>query len=408
MLPSEYKGQEEKCFQELNKAKPDGWATIQEVLTTICRRRGLSKTVITAVIEQAYEWTLEDEFAKDELQVVPVLQYLAELTAGKIFVEVIRARILSRLADFKKNSGDLKGAKELLQDIQVEAFTTMDTREKTEFILKQMRFILETKDFVRVLLTSKKLSKKTLDMEELDDLKLAYHEMLIAYFMHSKSHFEASNCVKEMMSTKLVLEDPARLTKEFVGRGLLTILEQNEEAIIAQKEMIAMFNESKFLRESEGCKALVDLLKSMHGSQLTEWNTSVPTMHFFMDCEYINSSAFDGGDLRRTLLNNRVLEKNLKVVSNCYRRITLGEISTLLHTTVTEIEKVLVGLVTDGKLSGKIDRPSMLIKFGDAKSLSPITALDNSGANIAQALTLLNTVCHQIEREKMLVDQRTL
>jgi len=406
MLPSEYKGQQEKCFQELDDAKPNGWPAIQEALTTICRRRGLSKTVVTAVIERAYQWTLEEDCVKNVEVMVPVLQFMAELTAGKIFVEVIRARILSRLADFKKEEGDVKGAKELLQDIQVEAFTTMDTREKTEFILKQMRLTLVTRDYVRVLLTSKKLSKKTLDLEELDDLKLSYYEMLIAYFMHSKSHFEASDCVKEIMSTKIVLNDPERLTKEFMGRGLLTILEQDEKAVESQKEMIAMFNDNKILRDDEPCKTLVDLMKSMHDSQLTIWSQTLPTMHYFIESYYINSSVFEGGDLRKKLLNDMVLKKNLKVISNCYKRITIGEIATLLNSTATDIEKLLVEMIANGNLSGKIDRPSMLIKFGDAKSLSPITALDNSGEKIAQALSLLNSVCHQIEREKMLVDQR--
>ena len=52
----------------------------------------------------------------------------------QIFVEVERARVTKILSDIKRSQGDLKGAAEILCELQVETFGSMERREKTEFI----------------------------------------------------------------------------------------------------------------------------------------------------------------------------------------------------------------------------------------------------------------------------------
>ena len=49
---------------------------------------------------------------------------------------------------------------------QVETFGSMDIREKTEFIVEQMRMCLAIKDFTRAQILSRKISPKTFAKED--------------------------------------------------------------------------------------------------------------------------------------------------------------------------------------------------------------------------------------------------
>ena len=71
---------------------------------------------------------------------------------SKIFLETPRARVtlllshyheqLSTSNDAKDPKASLVTASELLSDLQVETYSSMQRREKTEFILEQMRLLI--------------------------------------------------------------------------------------------------------------------------------------------------------------------------------------------------------------------------------------------------------------------------
>ena len=56
-------------------------------------------------------------------------------TEGKVYVEVERARATRALAAFKESDGAYSEAFELLQEIAVETFSSMERKEKYNFIL---------------------------------------------------------------------------------------------------------------------------------------------------------------------------------------------------------------------------------------------------------------------------------
>ena len=76
---------------------------------------------------------------------------------------------------------NIKAAADLLQDIQVETYGSMDRREKVEFILYQMRIMIKMEDQLRLLMVSKKLNKKNIDTEGLEDLKIRFYSFLLFY-----------------------------------------------------------------------------------------------------------------------------------------------------------------------------------------------------------------------------------
>ena len=92
-----------------------------------------------------------------------LIKTIRTVTDGKIFVEVERARATRILSQMQEAEGKIADAAETLQELQVETFGSMDKREKTEFILEQMRLCMAKKDFTRTLIISRKISTKFFD-----------------------------------------------------------------------------------------------------------------------------------------------------------------------------------------------------------------------------------------------------
>merc|ERR1712187_1106652 len=133
-----------------------------------------------------------------------LINTLNEVTEGKIFVEVEKARLTKMLATMKEDEGNTEEAANLLQEVQVEAFGAMEAREKTEYILNQMRLVLLKKDFVRTQIISKKLNPKLLEKEEFQDLKVMFYEYMIKYWLHEEKYLDVCKCDRAIFHAKSV------------------------------------------------------------------------------------------------------------------------------------------------------------------------------------------------------------
>jgi 26S proteasome regulatory subunit N5 len=171
-----------------------------------------------------------------------IIETLRTVTEGKIFVEVERARVTKILSDIKKEQGDLKAATEILCELQVETFGSMERREKTEFILAQVALCIESGDWTQAGILSRKIStkylarkpKKTAEQlekerkdrekkrekgEEVDepkedditDLKLRYYEQQITLAKHEDKYLEVCKHYRQVLDTEAVEEDPIKL-----------------------------------------------------------------------------------------------------------------------------------------------------------------------------------------------------
>lgn len=71
-----------------------------------------------------------------------------------------RARVTRILAQIRESEGKINEAADILQELQVETFGSMEKREKTDFILEQMRLCLAKHDYVRTQIISKKINTR--------------------------------------------------------------------------------------------------------------------------------------------------------------------------------------------------------------------------------------------------------
>lgn len=205
----------------------------------LSKKHGQLKQAITKMVQTVIDFLPETPNLETKLSVIETLRTVTE---GKIFVEVERARVTKILSDIKKEQGDLKAATDILCELQVETFGSMDRREKVEFILAQVALCIESKDWTQAGILSRKIStkylarrpKKTqeqLDKEQKDreakrakgeevpeereddvtDLKLRYYEQQIILAKHDSKYLDVCKHYRQVLDTEAVEEDPAKL-----------------------------------------------------------------------------------------------------------------------------------------------------------------------------------------------------
>ena len=171
-----------------------------------------------------------------------VIETLRTVTEGKIFVEVERARVTKILSDIKKEQGDIKAARDILCELQVETFGSMERREKTEFILEQVALCIESDDWTQAGILSRKISTKYLSRkpkktpeqlekekkererkrekgedvpepveDDVTDLKLRYYEQQITLAKHDDKYLDVAKHYWQVLDTEAVEEDPQKL-----------------------------------------------------------------------------------------------------------------------------------------------------------------------------------------------------
>lgn len=70
------------------------------------------------------------------------------------------------LSAIKEAAGDITAASDLLQELQVETFGSMERREKVDFILEQMRLLKVQADWDKLAIVAKRINSKWLAEKE--------------------------------------------------------------------------------------------------------------------------------------------------------------------------------------------------------------------------------------------------
>ena len=114
------------CVVQLCHAAQN-WARMKEEIIALTRRRGQLKQAVVKMVQEVC--TYIDQLPTTELK-YDMINTLRDVTEGKIYVECERARLTHRLAKMKEAEGKIKEAADILQELQVETYGSMDKREK--------------------------------------------------------------------------------------------------------------------------------------------------------------------------------------------------------------------------------------------------------------------------------------
>lgn len=349
---------------------------------------------IQAMVQEATKWVDEQKDAALKLELISTLRAVTE---GKIYVEVERARLSLTLAQMHEAEGKLEEARSVLQDTQVETLGGMDKREKTEFILQQVRLCLETGDFVRAWIMAKKINLKFFDDGSLDDLKVRYFHLVTRYHMFNKDTLELFRAFQSLFDTKTIRDDPA-LRDEALKLAVVYLLLSPYS-----NEQHDQMHRLKPTKELSGLPLYARLLEL--------FTTHEIFVYADVQAE-LEAEIAPGGPLGRALsqfggtqahiceaMHLRVVQHNVRVLEKFYKRISVARAAALLKVSEADTERELSEMVTSGSVYARIDRPAGVVTF--KRPQQPNELLNDWSGNISQLLNLVESTCHQIHKETM-------
>mmetsp|Transcript_2316 Transcript_2316/g.3056 ORF Transcript_2316/g.3056 Transcript_2316/m.3056 type:complete len:444 (+) Transcript_2316:147-1478(+) len=368
------------CYQQKD------WKNLNNYLHVLAKRRGQLRTVVQDFVKEAMSYL--DNMEKP--QKLELLDTLRQITEGKMYVEIERARLTRILAKIKEDEGKIGEAADILQEIQVETFGQMDKVEKTEFILEQMRLCLDKKDYIKAQILSKKISKKALADKDLQDLKIRYYDLMIRYHSHDAKYLEICKCYQAMYDTPKVQENEAEWKKFLALTTIFACLAPFDNE---QSDLINRVNEDKKLQQIPAYK---NLLKTFLTKELIRWpkfqSIFSEDLNRYFSARPTEQNLW--GDLQK-----RVVEHNVRVIAAYYSKITMKRLTELLDLDRDSVETFVSDLVINKSIFAKIDRPNGMVSF--KKAQDPNEALNEWGHNINDLLSLLERTCHLIHRENM-------
>ncbi|KAL2339423.1 hypothetical protein Fmac_007363 [Flemingia macrophylla] len=119
------------------------WKTLNDQIVLLSKRRGQLKQAVTAMVQQAMQYIDETPDLETRIELIKTLN---SVSAGKIYVEIERARLIRKLAKIKEEQGLKAEAADLMQEIAV-------------------RLCLDCQDYVRAQILSRKISTRVFDAD---------------------------------------------------------------------------------------------------------------------------------------------------------------------------------------------------------------------------------------------------
>jgi len=366
------------------------WKQLNQNIIFIAKRRGQEKQVIKAMVQEAM--TVLDQFRPDQVNVkLELISTLRSITEGKIFVENERARLTRILAKIKEDQGEIQQAAEILQEVQIETYGSIEKREKTEFILEQVRLCLDSRDFIRASILSRKIHQKALQAGDFQDLKLKYYELMIRYHTHESNYLEICRAFQAIYDTPKIKADRTQWENYLRMIVIFVVLSPYDSE---QFDLINRVYQDKNLNQLPKYRALLKYFLTM---ELMRW----PIIQQLYEPELSQLGVFSGeyGKQLWTGLHHRVVAHNIRVIAEYYSQIHSSRLAELLDLSEQESEQFVAELVVAKSIYAKIDRPKKIITFLRPKD--PSERLNDWSQNISNLLDLVEKTTHLIHRETM-------
>lgn len=371
------------------------WDLLNEHILTLSKRRSQLKQAITKMVQEAFDLVEKTPDLETKLKLIETLR---NVTAGKIFVENERARLTKKLADIYEGQGKSKEAAEILQELQVETYGTMDRREKIEFLLEQMRLCLAKQDFIRTQIISKKINIKAFEDESSHDLKLKYYQLMIELDLHEKNYLNVCQHYKHSYETPRIQRDEQQM-KSFLKHVVLylTLSPFNNE----QSDLLHRIFLDKNLDEIPKYKELLQKFKTQ---ELIHWKDLQKNFENELKLgskDDPSTQVFASNEQGRQCWNDfkaRVVEHNMRIMAKYYTRVRMEKMASLLDLNLDEAEQFLSNLVSNKTIVAKIDRLSNIVTFEQKKS--PQDILNQWSNNLNSLMNIINKTCHLINKEE--------
>lgn len=369
---------------------------LNENIHILSKRRSQLKQAVTKMVQEAYEYVDKITNMEQKLQLIETLR---TVTAGKIYVEIERARLTRKLAQIKEADGNIDEAATLLQELQVETYGSMEKREKIEFLLEQMRICLLKNDYIRTQIISRKINIRAFEDEKFHDLKLKYYEYMIKLDQHECQYLNIYKHFKHIYETPCIKQNPAHMKEALKNVVIYLLLSPYDNE---QHDHLHRLYEDKNLRE---LPEYFELLKLFKTDEIINWRSLA--MHFENDLKVGRetlpaTNAFKDADgvKRWNDFRSRIVEHNMRVMAKYYTRIYTKRMADLLDLSPEETEEFLSNLVVNKVIHAKIDRLVGIVTF--EKKKDPNNILNNWSNDLNFLMKTINKTTHLINKEEMI------
>ncbi|EPB69812.1 PCI domain protein, partial [Ancylostoma ceylanicum] len=369
------------------------WDLLNDTILTLSKKRLIIKMAIAKMVRDACE--MVEKMPNEELK-MKLVDTLRTVTAGKIYVEVERARLTSLVVKKLEAEGKLEEATNLILELQVETYGSMEIKEKVEFLLEQMRLTVARADYIRASIISNKISTKFFnsDKEDVQDLKLRFYNLMITIGLQDSKYLEVCRHYRAIFDTPKIAKDhdKSRMVLKCAVIYCLLAPHTNEQWDLLNR--IAIMRELELVPDY---KALVELFINQ---ELISWK-NVIVRHYEKILKkargtgvgYAIIAIFDGkdGEKRWKDLHMRVGEHNMRMISKYYTQITFDRLAELLDFPLNDMESFLCNLIVTGAITdAKIHRPSRVVNLRARKA--NLEQLDQWASNVHKLTETLNKV----------------
>ncbi|GAA6001379.1 proteasome regulatory particle lid subunit RPN5 [Rhodotorula paludigena] len=377
------------------------YAALSAHLQLLSRKHGQLRQAVQKMVDHAMQFV--DQLDGDDK--LKLIETLREITEGKIYLEVPRARVTRTLSQLKEQGGDINAASELMQELQVETFGSMERREKVDFILEQMRLLKAQDDWEKMAIVAKRINLKWLAEKEHEDLKLRYFSLMILYGLWTDKYLEVAKHYRAVYETPSIADnaDAASAVLRNIVYFLVLAPYDNEQNDLLQR--VYKDDRLKEMKESyDLVKCFIDPelrrwpnIQELYGEGLRRTKVFGPAGAQGVQGDVEEDEKHAKGEQRWKVLHDRIVEHNIRVVAGYYTRITLARLSEFLSLPVAETEQFLARLVVSKTVFAKIDRPAGLVSFVKPKTGDEV--LNEWSSDVHKLMGLIEKSCHLIAKE---------
>lgn len=368
------------------------WAALNDHVSLLCRRHAQLKKTITHVVRESIK--LLDKMT-DEPTRLQLIETIRTVSAGKIFVELDRARLTKRLADIQEQNGDQKQACKTLMELQVETIGSMELKEKATLLVEQLRLNMATKDWVRAEITKRKINTKKLAADEnLHDLKLAFYDLALVFYKNKGEFLEIAKAHRAVFDTPQVQKDPNLSQKAFKSAVIFLVLAPFD---YDKQEMLTRWKTEKILEDMPTERHILDALTT---DELISWKSEDEFGCAVATWKQDDAFTEEAPKNRWDALHNSVIQHNLRVIAGYYTSVGCGRLADLLQLSEDETETHLSKMVQNKQLTCKMDRPGRVVVFGDKLDVS--AQMNSWSSDVSSLLSSVQHVTHLIQKENMM------
>ena len=396
-----------KIFSILQKR--NDFQNFLKIFEYLTQRRNQSRESIIYMVKNCLNEILPN--LKNHKDSTDLLQTIIKVTEGKIFVEYEYSQAIRKMTEIYLMNNKIVEAAKLIQDVQIEAFGSLENDYKVDYILFQMQVLLEKGDYVRTLIVSNKIKRNHLDDDGFELLKIRFFRLMIEYFMHEKKYIDVSKSYKTLydfvksINDKLIdIEKNNKEIKPKIIENYLKINKENDLKKLFENYVLFlsicppeletknMLNELiiKYKKELDKDENILYIVEKRLSDDIILIDNNL--FNKYKDYEIFKKNP----DLIK-LFRKHWIQHDLSLFEKFFAKIHIKRINDMTLVPVDEIEKEIADMVVNNYIYAKINRIEKIVNF--RKKTDYHDVLDNFNSDMDNMLKKIEETCHLINKE---------